>query len=198
MTAANWIALFRRQSRDFNKSVFTITELTALSQIARSSLLVQLSRLTKAGVFVRCGHGLYGAAERLPEQVVGHLDAAAYCTGLYALFRHGFVTQLPAVVTCFTNKRHGRSRIMHTRPYAYEFVMPAARIYRPPAAGALASPEQAFCDFVYVCRNRGFSPAGVITFRKLAKLNKKEIIGMLENYPATVREEAINILEVAR
>jgi hypothetical protein len=194
MTGVQWIKLLERQSRESNKPIFTVTELTALCGLKRASLSVQLSRLTKAGVFFRYGHGLYGIAEYAPEIVVGYLDSAAYCTGHYALFKYGFITQVPSVVTCFTNKHHGRSRIRTVGSFTYEFVMPSSAIYNPPEPDALASPEQAFCDFVFICRNRGITPASIVTLRKLATLNRQEIKRLLKNYPATVRSEALRIL----
>jgi hypothetical protein len=194
MTGVQWIKVLERQSKELNKPVFSVTELTALAGLKRPSLSVQLSRLTKAGIFIRYGHGLYGIADYPPEQIIGFLDAAAYCTGHYALFTYGMITQTPAVVTCFTNKHHGRSRIMSIGAHTCEFVMPSARIYSHPESGALASPEQAFCDFIFMCRNRGIAPAGVVTLRKLATLNRQEIKRLLKNYPATVREEALRLL----
>jgi hypothetical protein len=194
MTSVQWIKLLERQSRDFNKLVFAITELTALSGLKRPSLSVQLSRLTKAGVFIRYGHGLYGIQEYPPELIIGYLDAAAYCTGHYALFKHGFITQMPTVVACFTNRHHGRSRIVSAGANTFEFVMPGAGIYRHPVSSALASPEQAFCDFIFICRNRGITPDSVVTMRKTANLNKKEIERLLENYSNTVHEEALRLL----
>jgi hypothetical protein len=194
MTGVQWIKTLEHQSRDLNKPVFSITELTALSGLKRSSLSVQLSRLTKAGVFVRLGHGLYGVEEQPPELIIGYLDPSAYCTGHYALFKYGMITQSPTVITCFTNKHHGRSRIMSVGARTFEFVKPAPDIYRHPASRALAPPQQAFCDFVFVCRNRGVSPASIVTLRKLSNLNMQEIRRLLANYPATVRSETLRLL----
>jgi predicted transcriptional regulator of viral defense system len=145
VTSIQWVRLLEKQYREFNKPVYSVTELASLSGLARHSLLVQLSRLVKKGVMVRYGHGLYGISEYSPEQVIAYLDSSAYCTGHYALFKYGFVTQIPTTVTCFTKRHHCRNRIVSAGPDRYEFIKPAPRIYSYPESG-MASPEQAFCD----------------------------------------------------
>jgi hypothetical protein len=55
-------------------------------------------------------------------------------------------------------------------------------------------PEQAFCDYVYYCRNRGLNPSSISTFRKLSGLNKMVIDKIFGNYPKTVQKEVVQIL----
>jgi hypothetical protein len=85
MTAVQWIKTLEKQHRDYNKSVFTTTEMASLSGQSRHFLLVQLSRLVKKGVLIRYKRGLYGEKEQPVEELIPYLDSSAYCTGHYAL-----------------------------------------------------------------------------------------------------------------
>jgi hypothetical protein len=189
MKSTEWMRFFVDQHRRLGKVVFAVTELANSSGMARRSLLVHLNRMTKAGVIRRYAHGLYGSEPLRPEEFLPYLDRAAYCTGHYALFKHGIVTQAPALVTCFANRRHGRRRVLRTGAGDFEFVMPSARIYRAPAAGVLAPAHQALCDFVFLCLRKGVSPDAVVSLRRLHTLDGSEIDGMLAVYPLTVRRE---------
>jgi len=196
MTAIQWIKLLEYQFEKYNKRAFTITELAALSGMSRASLHVKLNRFVKSGVFVRYIHGLYGLKKWPPEQIINYFDTDAYCTGHYALFKNGFITQVPTTVTCFTNKRHMHSNRMPIESNAYilEFVLPSIKIFDS-SARPNASPERAFCDFIFLCRDRGVTPDTFVTFRKLASLDKNKIRGLLPNYPKTVQNEALRILK---
>ena len=194
MTTIQWIKTLEKQNRDFNKSVFTTTELASLSGQSRHFLLVQLSRLVKKGVLIRYKRGLYGGKEQSVEELVPYLDSSAYCTGQYALFKYGLTTQIPTTVTCFTKRRHCRKRIISAGLNNFEFFKPKAAIHSCPES-KMALPEQAFCDYVYYCRNRGLNASSISTFRKLSSLNKKEIDKILINYPETVHKEVLQLLE---
>lgn len=193
MTAIQWIKTIEKQSADFNKSIFTTTELASLSGQPRHFLLVQLSRLVKKGVLIRYKRGLYGKKEQPVEELVPYLDSSAYCTGQYALFTHGLTTQIPNAVTCFTKRHHCRNRILSAGSHTFEFFKPGAAIYSFPESG-IAPPEQAFCDYVYFCRNRGLNPSSLATFRKLSGLNGKVIDTILLHYPKTVQKEVMGLL----
>jgi hypothetical protein len=193
MTAIQWIKTLEKQYRDFNKSVFTTTELASLSGQSRHFLLVQLSRLVKKGVLIRYKRGLYGEKEQPVEELIPYLDSSAYCTGQYALFKYGLTTQIPTTVTCFTKRHHCRNRIISAGSNTFEFFKPKAAIYSCPES-KMAMPEQAFCDYVYYCRNRGLNPSSISTFRKLSSLNKMEVEKICINYPGTVQKEAVQIL----
>lgn len=193
MTAFQWIKTLEKQHRDFNKSVFTTTELASLSGQSRRFLLVQLSRLVKKGVLIRYKRGLYGEKEQPVEELVPYLDSSAYCTGHYALFKYGLITQIPTTVTCFTKRHHGRNRIISAGSETFEFFKPRAAIYSCPES-KIAFPEQAFCDYVYYCRDRGLNPSSISTFRKLSGLNKMIIKNIYGNYPKTVQKEVTQLL----
>jgi len=194
MNSFQWIKLLDEQNKKFNKAVFTVTELMSLSGMTRHYLSVQLGRLVKRGVLTRYRHGLYGRSECPPEQIVHYIDPSAYCTGHYALYKHGFVTQIPTTVTCFTKRHHCRNRMISAGSVKYEFVKSAPGIYSYPIS-RIASPEQAFCDYVYFCRNRGMSFSSLSTFRKLSNLDKNKVETILAHYPKTVHNEAMHFLK---
>jgi hypothetical protein len=146
-----------------------------------------LDRLVKKGVIARYATGVYGLPYRATaEQLVKTLDDGAYITAAYALGRHNLVTQTPSEITCFTNRRHGRSRERLTPFGRVVFVQVTPRIYSKPTEGVLATPEQALCDFVHLTLRQGLDPASVVTFRRLAGLSKRRLGATLRRYPPTV------------
>ena len=186
MRALQWHKTLEQAERRDHKTVFTVTELANIAGLAPRSLNVQLGRLVDQGVIVRYTRGKYGLPGRVgAEDLVGFLDSGAYITGLWALHHHNLVTQRPTRITCFTNRRHNRSRIRQTPIGTFSFVCvsgrvyhrPAdgsiapARVYHRPADGSIAPGEQAFCDWVYLCLRKGVVPETQVTFGSLAGLS---------------------------
>jgi hypothetical protein len=195
MTALQWHEYLEQAGRRDHKTVFTVTELANIANVAAHSLNVQLGRLVGQGVIVRYASGKYGLPGRVsPEDLVGFLDSGAYITGLSALYRHNLVTQRPTTITCFTNRRHNRSRIRKTPIGTFSFVCVSARIYHPPAEGSIAPAEQAFCDWLYLCSRKKVAPESQVTFCPLAGLSQEVLVDLLTRYPGTVAREAARIL----
>ena len=194
MRALDW-QRFLQQQRDDHKVVFTPAELANVAQASPQVLNVVLQRLVKRGVLVRYAVGRYGLPGAVQaEDLAAALDSAAYITGLYALHQHGLVTQTPTEITCFTNRRHNRSRIRKTPLGRFVFMCVGATVYAAPQAGAMASGEQAFCDFILICRKRGVSASSLVTFRNLEHLDREILTENLRRYPAVVRRAAESIL----
>ena len=63
-----------------------------------------------------------------------------------------------------------------------------------PREGVLAAPEQALCDYVFLCRKRGVAAASLVTFRNLERLDSRVLDATLPRYSATVRHEVAQIL----
>ena len=184
MKTRDWQKLFGEQSR-LGKQLFTTTELANVSGTARRVINVEMARLVKYGVIQRYARGLYGLPEAVsPEGLVSAIDPYAYMTGLYALMRHGLVTQVAAVVTCFTVRRHYH-REWETPAGRIEFVCVKPPVYRREARG-MAGPEQALCDFVYLALRRGTDPRSLATFRRLATLKPSRLSRVARRYPSTV------------
>ena len=120
------------------------------------------------------------------------MDSHPYLTGSYALCRHNLITQIPAEITCFTNRRHNKSRVRTTPVGRFAFVCVSRRVYSEPTGSVLAGAEQALCDFVYLLRRRGLRPESVVTFRNLDKVRPSR--RMLNRYPASVRNSVLALL----
>jgi hypothetical protein len=185
MNTREWQRLLAEHAKQ-GKLLFTVTELANASGVPRGAVNVEMARLVKYGVVVRYARGLYGLPDTTvpPEKAVQSLDALAYVTGAYALMRHGLITQVPSVITAFTTQRHfnrelqapvGRLRFVCVQPPVYSY-----------RASGMAEPEQALCDFVYLCRRRGTDPSSLVTPRGRGKLRKKVLARIVKRYPATV------------
>jgi hypothetical protein len=187
MKALHWLQFMNTQRRAHGKTVFSATELANAGNTNMHTLNVDLGRLLRKGVLVRYAHGKYGLPDGVtPEAVVTAVDAEAYVTGAYALYRHGMITQIPREITCFTNRRHNRSRIRTTPLGKLIFVCVGPGIYSHPADSAIAVPEQALCDFIYYLLRRGLRPDSLVTFRNLDAANPSP--QLLDRYPASVRK----------
>jgi len=196
MKALEWQRYLDREDRRHHKRVFTVAELANVANVTPHALNVQLGRLVQQGVIVRYARGRYGLPGRVaPEDLVGSLDSGAYITGLYALYRHNLVLQSSRRITCFTNRRHNRSRTRDTPIGTFSFVCVRSRIYQRPAEGSFASPEQALYDWVYMSSRRGIDPVSQVSFRSGMSLREEVLTGLQTRYPKTVTRRMNRVLE---
>jgi hypothetical protein len=187
MKTLGWHNFFTEQRTLHGKVVFSVAELANAAQTTLHAVNTELGRLVKRGVVYRYAHGQYGAAEGVgPEDLVPALDVGAYITGFYALFRHRLVTQVPAEVTCFTNRRHNRRTDRDTPAGRVKFICVPASVYAKPGAQLLAPPEQALCDFVWLTLREGADPHSLVTFQNLQSLIRVRMEKALRRYPANV------------
>ena len=190
MKAREWREYLESQRRLHGKVLFTVTELAHVAGTSRKALNVELHRLRRQGVIARLARGLYGLPDTVDiESLVAGIDSHAYMTGSYALHLHGLITQVPARITCFTDRRSPRARLRLTPLGIVLFACVRSLVYSPPPEGRIAGPEQALCDFVYLARRAGARPAGAVTFRNLARLDGRRLSERLSRYPSTVGEE---------
>jgi predicted transcriptional regulator of viral defense system len=191
MKEIDWQKALQAQRDKYGKVVFTVTELANISRSNPASIRVSLARLVERGTiqrFTKGRYGLPGAAQS--EDLVPSIDPAAYITGMYALYQHQLITQMPSEISCFTNHRHNRSRVRNTTLGRIVFVCVGSSIYSlPPQQGVVASPEQSISDFAYLCRRRGVSASSIVTFRNLHRLDRRTLHDHLKKYPATVKLE---------
>ena len=189
MKALEWIRFLEAQKTQHGKVLFRIAELANVAKRSHHALNVELARLVKKRILACYATGVYGLpGVATPEGLVATLDAGAYVTGMFALSRHSLITQVPTRIACFTNRRHNRSRQRDSPFGRLVFVCVSRRIYTKPANGALAPPEQAFCDFVYTSKRQGLDPAGLVTFRSLSRLKPKRLARLAKHYPISVQE----------
>lgn len=195
MRSVQWLRTLQAQRDLHGKTVFSVPELCNLSGSSPGSINVELSRLLKAGVIERCAPGQYALpGASTPEALLPQLDTGAYITGLYALFRHNLVTQVPSEITCFTNRRHNRSSVRKTPHGIFRFVSVSPRFYMPPDEGVLAGPEQALCDWYLTLRRAGLTPTSQATLRLPGKIDPAKLANVLPRYPNTVRQMLRNLL----
>lgn len=190
MKAREWHRFLEEQRRRHDKVLFAVTELAHIANTSRAALNVELTRLRRQGIIMRYAHGQYGLPDAVtPELLLPVMDSHAYITGSYALYVHNLITQAPTRITCFTDRRSPRAQVRNTPVGRFVFVCVRSRVYAPPAAGVLASPEQALYDFVYILRRQGLAVLGQVTLRNLEKLEPAECLRIGAHYPATVRTE---------
>ncbi|MFC1582804.1 hypothetical protein ACFL4W_04625 [Planctomycetota bacterium] len=195
MKAIDWQKALQEQRDRYGKVVFTVTELANLSALNSKSLKVSLARLVKRGIILQYTKGRYGIAGAVGvEDLVPSIDPAAYVTGIYALYHHQLITQVPTEISCFTNRRHNRSRVRNTPLGRIVFICVTGPHYSYPQGSVIAAPEQAMTDFVHLCRKRGVSPSDIVTFRNLHGLDSGLLQIRLKNYSATVKREMDRIL----
>jgi hypothetical protein len=195
MKARAWQKFFETQLRQHGKKLFSVAELANVAGVTPHVLNVEMARLVKQEVIVRYARGKYGLSGVAgPEDILPYLDRTAYITGFYALYRHNVVIQVPVVITCFTNRRHNRSRIKKTPAGTFVFSCVARKVFMPPHDGLLASPEQALLDWIYISLKEGVLPENQAALRNRKNLTKEKISRWRAKYPKSVLKKAETIL----
>jgi hypothetical protein len=190
MKASEWQQSLQMYREHHGKVVFTPTELANISGQSMPGLKNALRRLCSRGILQQYVPGKYGLPGAVQiENLVSSVDTGAYITGLYALYRHGLVNQIPRRVHVFTNRRHNRSRLRRTEFGVLVFVCVKEPVYALPKDSSVAGPEQSLCDFVYLMRRQGLSANSLVSFGALRKLDNTEMEGHLARYPKTVERE---------
>ena len=188
MRANAWRKFLEEQRGRHGKVLFTVTELANVARTSRAALNVELTRLRDQEIIVKYAHGLYGLPGAISPQVLVHaIDSHAYITGHYALYEHQLVTQVPASITCFTDRRSPLSRERVTPVGRLVFVCVRSGVYFPVSEGAIAPPAQAFCDYVYLSRRHGTAPESLVTFRNLSRVRIPDLPRILARYPMSVQ-----------
>ena len=198
MSAVKWIKFLQEQREQYGKVVFTVTELANAGGSKGTSIKVVLQRLVAQGIIERYSDGRYGQPGAATiEDLIPALDSNAYITGMYALYRHQIITQVPSEIRCFSNRRHNRSRIRRTTLGKVVFVCVIGSVYSYPGSSLITNPEQALCDFVYDCRRRRLRAVDLVSFRNLDRINISRLKKELQRYPATVGREISDLVDIA-
>ena len=197
MRANAWRKYLEEQRERYGKVLFTVTELANVSCVSPSALNVELARLRGQEIIVRYSHGLYGMPHAVhPQVLVPAIDSHAYITGHYALYGYQMVTQMPATITCFTNRRSPRAQERVTPVGRLVFVCVRSNVYAPVPEGAIATPAQALCDYVYLSRRHGADPEALVTFRNLARIQAADLSPILARYPVSVQKHVQRLLHL--
>ncbi len=183
MTLSHWIAYLKG-----GKSIYHFTELMRLSQLPLSSLNQAIHRLQKKKVLFRLAKGFYANSFVLPslEEASCILYPPCYISMESALMMHGISDQVPQVLTCVSiNKTKafqtdlGEVNYSHIKKecfFGFELV----------DRTALALPEKAALDFVYIKRQNGLKPA--LDEWNWSYLDVKKLHAMAESFPSSVRK----------
>lgn len=194
MKAVEWMRFLADQQRLHGKGVFTVTELANVAHASPAAMNVELGRLVRQGVIRRWVPGRYGLPQGVTvAELATAIDPDAYATGAYALAQHGFITQMPRLIDCFTRRRHNRSRQRQTPLGTLVFVCVSPHVHAPPQRGDIVPPEQALCDVFFMLRRRSLEPRSLYTFRKLDQLTMPP--QLLARYPATVQKAVNDLLK---
>jgi len=191
MKMREWERTLSQLHNRSGKQFYRVAELANLA-INHSKLRgIELARLVNAGLLIRYTHGIYGIPEATDvPQLAAVMDSHSYVTGEAALYHHGLMTQASTRKTCFTNRRHNRSRVRHTPLGIFTFCSVSSPVYTPPDKHEYAPPAQALHDFVFIMRQRGAEPESVATLRNLDMIEKAEMDTVAMRYPDTVRRQA--------
>jgi len=194
MKTLAWQQFFAEQREQHGKVIFSVAELANVAQTSLHALNTELGRLVQRGLIRRYAQGRYGLPQGVETQtVVASIDSGAYITGLYALFLNHLVTQAPAEITCFTNRRHNRQDNRVTPAGRLKFICVPASIYKKPS-GAISA-EQALCEFCWLMLRTGVELQSLVTFKNLQSLKARKLSIHLKNYPEKVRHAVAWILQ---
>jgi hypothetical protein len=192
-----WRKYFEEQRERYGKVLFTVTELANVANASPAALNVELARLRRQEIIVRYAHGLYGMPGAVsPQILVPAIDSHAYITGHYALYNYQMVTQMPVTITCFTDRRSPRAQQRATTVGRLVFVCVRSKVYLPVVEGAMASPAQSLCDYVYLSRRQGVEPQALVTLRNLSRIQAADLPPILARYPVSVQKHVQRLLHL--
>ncbi len=195
MKANAWRKYLEQQRARHGKVLFTLTELANVAGVSAAALNVELARLRRQEIIARYTRGLYGLPGAVsPEVLVPAIDSHAYITGHYALYACQMVTQIPATITCFTDRRSPRARERVTPVGRLVFVCVRSSVYVPVPEAAIVSAAQALCDYVYLSRRHGAQPEALVTFRNLSRIRAEDLRSIVARYPVSVQKHVKRLL----
>ncbi|MBI5480347.1 MAG: hypothetical protein HY906_15900 [Deltaproteobacteria bacterium] len=145
--------------RRFGRPVITTEEASLRLRATRSAACRTLGRLAQAGLVTPLRRGLWLLVERAdPLALVEHIAAPfpAYVSLHSALYLHGLVTQVPGVIFAVSL---GPTRRVRTCVGTYSLHRVAPDFFggyrvAPDTGVALATPEKALCDVLYLTNAR--------------------------------------------
>jgi predicted transcriptional regulator of viral defense system len=188
MTTAAWVHVLHE-----GRPILRLSELMMLGGLSRAAVRKAAQRLMANGLLLRLGPELYANVLQRPSiEAVACALRPAYVSLESALFAHGLLSQAPLVTTCVTL---GRPAQVETGLGEIVYHRIAARMFMGFEAHddhALALPEKALLDFVYLQRRRGgFALPGEL---ELDMLDLKRLQQLAAGFPGTVRAVVVALL----
>ncbi len=163
-----------------------------LSGLSVSSLHRALHRLTKKGLLIKLGKGLYANSFVSPslEEVAGILYPPSYISLESALFLHGILERTPHLVTCVTLNKTKTFRTALGEIAYFHIKSELFFGYQINDRLPIACPEKAALDFIYLQRQNGLEPS--LDEWNWENLNLDKISSFLMAYPKTIQKYVIN------
>ena len=155
MKLKEYLNLFKKY---INKKIFTINEISTLTNIDKKTLSVELNRLVKDGVIERVSKGIYINPLNKPtiEELASFLKYPSYISMEYALFVENILPQAVYVVTLITTSY---PYVYHYKDYTFEYHHINKEFffgfYKESSGTYLAYPEKALLDLIYIRYKKG-------------------------------------------
>jgi len=185
----DWVRVLRQ-----GKSIYNFSELMRLSGLSAPSLRKAIHRLLKRKLLLRLKRQLYVNPFALPslEEVAAVLYPPAYISLESALFMHGVMDQAPHLLTCVSPNK---TRIFRTDlgEIAYYHIKKELFFgFEMRDQIALAWPEKAALDYIYLQRQNGIEPS--LNEWNWENLDRNKLRQLATNYPQTVRKNLEDFL----
>lgn len=185
----NQVEALRRLDR-LGVEAFTTRDAGALFGVTPANASMILARLSRQQFVVRLARGRWALARTLRREALPeHLAAPypAYLSLQTALFQHGLIEQVPAVLYAVTV---GRTRRVSTPQGTVSLHHIPPKLFTgfesPPEGAKLATPEKALFDLLYLApgRSRLFAKLPEIEFpRKFSWSQLDRYVGLLSTSP---------------
>lgn len=144
-----WLRFFKQHTQ---KKLFSLADLSQLTEEHGPSLAVQLTRLVKAGLVKRVAYRWYENpfAPASQEEIAMTLRYPSYLSMEYALSKQGILSQAVYTLTLVTTKLPYTYR---TEGATYEYHQIHKSLfwgYKKEDIVQVAEPEKALLDFIYI------------------------------------------------
>jgi hypothetical protein len=182
----DWVAALRSA-----KALFRLGELARLAGHSEQAARQAAHRLVRRGWLTRVGKGLYANMLRpegppTAEEAASVLYPPEYISLSSALFAHGIADQAPHVLTCVTTNKTKRFRT-GLGEIVYQHIKPPLFFgYSLEQGIAMARPEKAALDFVYLELQNGRAPS--LDEWNWHELDLARLRSWTRRYPGTVGE----------
>lgn len=149
MKIDEWLSFFKHHKQ---KKLFSLADLSQLTEEPKSSLAVQLTRLVKSGFVKRIAYRWYENPFSPPsqEETAMILRYPSYLSMEYALSKHGILSQAVYTLTLVTTKPPYTYR---TEGATYEYHQINKNLfwgYKKEGVVQTAEPEKSLLDFIYI------------------------------------------------
>lgn len=143
---------FIKELQNLNRDFFTIVDLEKITELARPSLRVALSRFVKQGVLVRLKQGIYALANSplKIEKIANQLYYPSYLSFESALSYYGILSQIPYTQTFATTKLSKRFNLKETEVEFRQLKKDLFFGYILKDNIYIAQPEKALLDQLYM------------------------------------------------